>query len=86
MTKPCIEKTESDLDYENVLPDILSPTNICNMSDDQSDEEESISNYCTLYSENIWFFISSLWNEREKYINTDYAVTGWLLCAIPHIR
>ena len=24
--------------------------------------------------------------KREKYINTDYAVTGWMLSVIPHIR
>ena len=56
------------------------------MYDDKSDEEESISNDCTLYSENICFVIYSLWNEREKNINTDYAVTGWMLRVIPHIR
>ena len=56
------------------------------MSDDKSDEEESISNYFTLYSENICFVISSLWNKREEHTNTDYAVTGWILCLIPHIR
>ena len=56
------------------------------MSDDESYEEESISNDCTLYSENICFVISSLWNEREKHINTDYAVTGWMLFVIPNIR
>ena len=22
----------------------------------------------------------------EEHINTDYAVTGWMLCVIPHIR
>ena len=56
------------------------------MSDDESDEKESIYIYCTFYSENICFVISSLWNEREKNINTYYAVTGWMLCVIPHIR
>ena len=79
MTKQCIEKTKSDLDYQRVFHEILSPANIWNMSDDESDEEESISN-------DICFFISSLWNERGKHINTDYAVTGWMLCVIPHIR
>ena len=34
----------------------------------------------------IFFVISSLWNEREKKINIDYAVTGWMLFIIPHIR
>ena len=31
------------------------------------------------------FFISNLWNEREKHINTYYVVTGWMLCVIPQI-
>ena len=34
----------------------------------------------------IFFVISSLWNDREKKINIDYAVTGWMLFIIPHIR
>ena len=57
-----------------------------NMYDDESDEEESISKNLTLYSENICFVISRLWNKREEHINTDYAVTGWMLCVIPRIR
>ena len=56
------------------------------MSDDESDEEESISNDCKLYSENIYFVISSLLNEGEKHINTDCSVTSLILCVIPHIR
>ena len=56
------------------------------MSDDKSDEEESTSKNLTLYYENICFVISSLWNKREEHINTDYSVTGWMLCVIPHIR
>ena len=56
------------------------------MSDDESDEEEAASNDCTLYSENICFVISSLCNEKEKHTNTDYALTGWMLCVITHIR
>ena len=56
------------------------------MHDDESDEEDSISNDSTLYSENISFVIYSLWNEREKHSNTDYAVTGWMLYVISHIR
>ena len=69
-----------------MFPEISSSANIWNISDDESNEEESISNDCTLYSEHICFVISSLWNEREKHINTNYAVTGWMLCVIPHIR
>ena len=57
-----------------------------NMYDDEIDEEESLLNYHTDNLENIFFVISKLLNEREKYINTDYAVTGWVLFVIPHIR
>ena len=32
------------------------------------------------------FFISKLWNGGGENINIYYAVTGWMLCAIPHIR
>ena len=39
-----------------------------------------------MHYENICFVISNLWNKREEHINTDYAVTGWMLCGIPHIR
>ena len=76
----------SDIDYYKLFPDIWSPSNIWNNLDDESDEEESISNDCTEYSENICLVISNLWNEGEKHINTDYAVAGLMLCIIPHIR
>ena len=76
----------SDLEYQRVCRDIYSTANIWNISDDESNEEESISNDWTLYSENICFVISSLWNEREKHINTDYAINCWMLFVITHIR
>ena len=64
ITKHCIEKTISDIDYYRLFLEILSPANIWNASDDESDEEESISNDCTLYSDNICFVVSNSWNER----------------------
>ena len=64
----------------------MSPTNIWNTSEDKSDEEESLSNDCTLCSDNICFVISNFWNEGNKHSNTDYTVTGWMLCVILHIR
>ena len=64
-------RKKSDLDYHIVSPDISSPANIWNISDDEIDEDESISNDFTLYSENICFVISSFWNEGEQHINTD---------------
>ena len=86
MTNQCIDKTIYCIYYHRLFPDILSPSNIWNYSGDESDEQESISNYCTLYSDDICFAVSKFWNEREKHSNTDYSVTGWMLCVIPHIR
>ena len=39
MTKQCIEKTISDIDYQELLPYLSSPGNRWNISDDRSDEE-----------------------------------------------
>ena len=86
ITKHCTENIIYGIDYQRLFPYIFSPANIWNELGDKSDEEESISNDCTLYSDNICIFISKLWNEREKNTNTDYDVTGWMLCVIPHIR
>ena len=35
------------------------------------------------YSETMSSLIFHYWKKREEYINTDYAVTGWILCLIP---
>ena len=79
MTKQCIEKKKSDIYYQEPFPDILSPANIWNILDDESNEEESSSNDYTWFTDNICLVISKLCNEREKHINTDYAVTGCIL-------
>ena len=54
MTNQCIEKSISDIDYQNIFPDIFPPANIWNKSYDESDEEESLSQYYTENSENIF--------------------------------
>ena len=69
-----------------MFPEISSSANIWNELDDESYEEDSISNDCTAYSDNICLVISNLLNGRGKLINTDYAVTGWMLCVITNIR
>ena len=30
--------------------------------------------------------VCSLWQKRKLHINTDFAVTGWMLCVLPHIQ
>ena len=86
MTYQFIEKTISDIYYQKLFPNINSLENICNISDDKSGEEESSSNYYIQYSENISFVILKYYIEIEKRINSNYAVTGWMLCLITHIR
>ena len=56
------------------------------MYNDEIDEGESSSNGYTGILDNVCLVISKLWNEREKHINTDSAVTSWMSCVIPHIR
>ena len=29
--------------------------------------------------------VCKLWQKRQLHINTDFAVTGWMICVIPHI-
>ena len=57
MTKQFIEKTISDIDYQKLFPDISSPANIWNDSDEEIDEGDSLSNDYTEHSENIFFYI-----------------------------
>ena len=85
MTKQCIEKTIYDIDYQKLFPDISSPANIWNESDDKNDEEKSLSNDYTEFSDHIYSIISNVCNQIEKHINTDYAVTGWMLFVFPQI-
>ena len=70
MTKQCIEKTKSDLDYQRVFPGVSSFANIWITSDDESDEDEPTvptSKDLILYSEHICYVISNLWNKREEH-------------------
>ena len=56
MTKQCIKKTKSDLDYQRVFPKVSSLANIWNTYDDESDDEEPTVptvKDSILYSENI---------------------------------
>ena len=30
--------------------------------------------------------VFNIWQKRQIHINTDFAVTGWIICVIPHIH
>ena len=36
-------------------------------------------------SEILSYLVCKYWYKKELNINTDFALTGWLLCVIPHI-
>ena len=57
MTNQCIERIISDIGYKNIFPDISLSTNICNMSEYEMDEEASLWNEYTEYSDNICFVL-----------------------------
>ena len=35
--------------------------------------------------ESLSFSVCKLWQNRQLHINTDFSVTGWMICFIPHI-
>ena len=36
--------------------------------------------------ESLSFLVCSLCEKRKLHINTDFSVTGWMLCVISHIH
>ena len=93
MTKIYIIKSSSDLDNKELFPvSGSSSQKVWNSSDsDTEDGEENIdtddpdsSESYTL--ESLSSSVCNLWQKRQLDINTDFAVTGWMLCVIPHIR
>ena len=70
-------KKISDAYYQVLFSYINSTDNIWNMSDGESGDDDSVSNYHTKYSEIFCFVVSKLWIERDKQINTDSELTGW---------
>ena len=82
----------SDLDNEELFPvSNSSYFNVCSSSDSDTEEEYNIDTDDpeSIYSDMLIILISSvckLWRKRQIHINTDFAVTGWMLYVIPHIR
>ena len=57
---------------------------------DTEDEEENIDTNDPDTSDSdmldsLSSILCSLWQKKQLHINTDFAVTGWMLCVIPHI-
>ena len=91
MTKISIIKSSSDLDNKELFSVSGSVSQkVRNSSDSGTEEEENIDtdDLESIYSdmlEIMSFSVCKLWQKRQLHINTDFAVTGWMLCVIPYI-
>ena len=93
MTKISIIKSSTDLDNKELFPVSGSSSQKVRNSSN-SDTEDGLENIDTddLDSsesdmlERLSSSVCRLWQKRKLHINTDFAVTGLMLCIIPHIR
>ena len=92
ITKISIIKSSTDLDNKGLFPIFGSSSQkVWNLSDsDTEDEEENIDTDDPDTSdsdmlESLSSTVCNLWQKIKLHINTDFAVTGWTLCVIPHI-
>ena len=92
MTKISIIKSSTDLDNKEILPvSSSSSQKVWISSDGDTEEEENIDtdNLESIDSdmlESLSLSVCKLWRKRQLHINTDFAVTGWMLFVIPHIH
>ena len=93
MKKIPIIKSSTDLDNKELFTiSGSSSQKVWKSSDiDTEDEEENIDTDDPDTSdsdmlESLSSTVCNLWQKIKLRINTDFAVTGWMLCVIPHIR
>ena len=92
MTKIYIIKSSTDLDNKELFPvSVSSYQNVWISPDSDTEDEENIDTDDPEISdsdmlESLSFSVCKLWQKRQSHINTDFAVTGWMLCIIPYIR
>ena len=92
MTKISIIKSSSDIYNKEIFPvSCSSSLKIWSLSDSYNEDKEKIDNDDTDSTdsdmlESLSSLVYSLWHERKTHINTDFAVTGWMLCVIPYIN
>ena len=89
-TKSSIQKSCSDVDNKDILPVSTSYWSIWNISYSGYKEKEKLDIFNSdltdsNMSESLSYLIFNYWGKREVHINTDYSVTGWMLCVITHI-
>ena len=91
MTKISIIKSSYDIDNKELFPvSISSSFKVWCSSDSDTEEEDNIytDDPDSIDSDMLLSLSSSVFNIRQKrkiHINTNFAVTGWMLCVIPQI-
>ena len=92
ITKISIIRSSTDLDNKELFPISSSSTQkVWKPSDsDTKYEEENIDTDDPDTSdsdilESLSSTVCNLWQKIPLHINTGFAVTGWMLCIIPHI-
>ena len=92
MTKIPIIKSSSDLDNKELFPVSGSSSQKLFISSDSDTEEEyniGTDDAESIYSDKLEilsFSVCKLWQNIKLHSNTYFAVTGWMLFVIPHIR
>ena len=90
MTKISIIKSSNDLDNKALFPISRSSSQtIWKSSDSDTEDEEDNIDPETNDSDKLECLsttVCNLWQKRQLHINTDFAVTGWMLFIIPHIH
>ena len=89
----CHNLHTEELRISNISDSLLSVSSsqkLWNSSDSDTEDEENIDTDDTDSSElDMLEILSSsvckVWQKRQLHINTDFSVTGWVLCVIPHI-
>ena len=89
MTKISIIKSSNDLDNKELFPiSNSSSQTIWKSSDSDTEDEEDNIDPDTSYLDKLEFLsttVCNLWQKRQLHINTDFAVTGWILCVCSNI-
>ena len=91
MTNISIIKSSYDIDNKELFPvSSSSSLKVWSSSDGDTEEEDNIDDDDPeSIDSDMLVSLSSLvcyiWQKRKIHINNYFAVTGWMLCVIPHI-
>ena len=92
MTNISTIKSSSDLDKKELFAvSGSSYQNVRSSSYSENERDDNIDNFYPDSSDSdmleiLSFLVCNFWDKSQLQINTDFAVTGWMLYIISHIR